>query len=329
MTKLLEIRETLKNFYGKFENFIVPVLKFILALITFLIINSKLGFMEKIAKFPITLILALLCSFLPMNFIVIAAAILCLLHVYALSLEAAAVIGILFAVLFLLYFRYSPKDTLVVVLLPIAFVCKIPCSVTLAVGLLGTPVSAISVACGVIVYYALHFVSTLSKSNGVEISEMATKFKSVVDGIIGNKGMMVAVIAFAATVLVVYLIRRMNINHAWTIAMIVGALLNVLILFVGDLVLTTQVPVMGTILGALLGFVVAMVIKFFVFNLDYARTEKVQFEDDEYYYFVKAVPKVNLSTSDKKVKKVKSSQGTGEKEAGREKVVRKELSARR
>ncbi|MBR3040358.1 MAG: hypothetical protein IKI20_06865 [Lachnospiraceae bacterium] len=49
MTKLLEIRETLKNFYGKFENFIVPVLKFILALITFLIINSKLGFMEKIA----------------------------------------------------------------------------------------------------------------------------------------------------------------------------------------------------------------------------------------------------------------------------------------
>lgn len=329
MTKLLEIRESLKNFYGKYENFIVPVLKFILALVTFLIINSKLGFMEKIAKFPIALILALLCSFLPMNFIVIVSAVLCLLHVYALSLEAAAVVAILFAVLFLLYFRYSPKDTLVVVLLPLAFVMKIPCSVTLAVGLLGSPVSAISVGCGVIVYYTLHFVSTLSKSNGVEISEMATKFKSVVDGIIGNKGMMIAVIAFAATVVVVYLIRRMNINHAWTIAMIVGALLNILILFVGDLVLTTQVPVAGTIFGAMIGFVVAMIIKFFVFNLDYARTEKVQFEDDEYYYFVKAVPKVNLSTSDKKVKKVKSSQGSESKENGREKAVRKELSARR
>jgi hypothetical protein len=26
-------------------------------------------------------------------------------------------------------------------------------------------------------------------------------------------------------------------------------------------------------------------------NLDYARTERVQFEDDDYYYYVKAVPK--------------------------------------
>lgn len=34
-------------------------------------------------------------------------------------------------------------------------------------------------------------------------------------------------------------------------------------------------------------------IEFLCFNLDYSRTEKVQFEDDEYYYYVKAVPKVN------------------------------------
>ena len=314
MTKLLEIRESLKNFYGKYENFILPALKFILALVTFLIINGKMGFMEKFAKFPIALVLALLCSFLPMNFIVIAAAVLCLLHVYALSLEAVAVVGIIFIVLFLLYFRFSPKDTLVVVLLPLAFSLKIPCSVTLAVGLLGTPMSAISTVCGVIVYYTLHFVVGLSKSNGIEISEMATKFKSIIDGIVGNKGMLVAVIAFAATVLAVYFIRRMNIDHAWTIAMIVG-----------DLALSTQVPVLGTIVGTAIGFCVAVVIKFFAFNLDYARTEKVQFEDDEYYYFVKAVPKVTLAASDKKVKRVRASENGSVKAAVRENAARKEV----
>jgi hypothetical protein len=328
MTKLLEIRESLKNFYGKYENFIMPALKFILALVTFLTINGKMGFMEKFAKFPIALILALLCSFLPMNFIVIAAAVLCLLHVYALSLEAVAVVGIIFMVLFLLYFRFSPKDTLVVVLLPLAFAMKIPCSVTLAVGLLGTPVSALSTACGVIVYYTLHFVVGLSKSNGIEISEMATKFKSIIDGIVGNKGMLVAVIAFSVTVLAVYFIRRMNIDHAWTIAMIVGALLNVLILFVGDLALSTQVPVFGTIIGTIIGFCVAVVIKFFAFNLDYARTEKVQFEDDEYYYFVKAVPKVTLAASDKKVKKVKASENGSVKAAVKENSARREVRGR-
>ena len=327
MTKLLEIRELIRHFYGKYESFITPFLKFLLALVTFLVINSKLGFMEKFAKFPIALVLALLCSFLPMNFLVVAAAVMCLLHAYALSLEAAAVLGILFLIMFLLYFRFSPKDAVVAVMLPLAFAFKIPCSVTLAAGLLGGPGTAVSVGCGVISYYALQFISGLSESenNGLQIKEMATKFKSIADGMLSNKGMMVAVVAFVVAMLAVYFIRRMNIDHAWVIAMIVGALLNVLILFVGDLVLTTQVPVFGTIVGTIIGFLVAVVIQFFTFNLDYKRTERVQFEDDEYYYFVKAVPKVNLATADKKVKKVRSS-GNGNPSAG---VPRRERDAER
>ncbi len=330
MTKLLEIREFLKNIYGKYEGFILPVLKFLLALVTFLLINSKLGYMEKLAKFPVALILALLCSFLPLNFLVVAAAVICLCHVYALSLEAAAVVGIIFVVLFLLYFRFSPKDGIVVVLLPLAFSFKIPCAVTLAAGLLGGPGTAVSVGCGVIVYYALHLVSGLSKSDGgVELAQMATKFRSVIDGLVGNKAMLVAVVAFVAACLAVYFIRRMNIDHAWTIAMIVGALINILVLFVGDLALSTQVPVFGTILGAIIGFAIAVVIKFFAFNLDYARAEKVQFEDDEYYYFVKAIPKVTLSTADKKVKKVKSSgRDKAPESAGRESAPHRENRAR-
>ena len=317
MTKLLEIRELIRNFYGKYDSFITPVLKFLLALVTFLVINSKLGFMEKFAKLPIALILALLCSFLPMNFLVVAAAVMCLLHVYALSLEAAAVLGILFVIMFLLYFRFSPKDAVVAVMLPLAFAFKVPCSVTLAAGLLGGPGTAVSVGCGVIAYYALQFVAGLSVSEGggLQIKEMATKFKSIADGMISNKAMIVAVVAFVVAMLAVYFIRRMNIDHAWAIAMIVGALLNVLILFVGDLVLTTQVPVFGTIVGTIIGLMIAVVIQFFVFNLDYKRTERVQFEDDEYYYFVKAVPKVNLATADKKVKKVRTS-GNGNAPAG-------------
>lgn len=48
----------------------------------------------------------------------------------------------------------------------------------------------------------------------------------------------------------------------------------------------------------LLGFV----LEFFFMNLDYARTERVQFEDDEYLYFVKAVPKRQVASSEKTVK---------------------------
>ena len=46
--------------------------------------------------------------------------------------------------------------------------------------------------------------------------------------------------------------------------------------------------------------------EFFLFHLDYARTEQVQFEDDEYYYYVKAVPKVTVSGKEKQVKQINS-----------------------
>ena len=47
----------------------------------------------------------------------------------------------------------------------------------------------------------------------------------------------------------------------------------------------------------------AAVYHFFVFAVDYTRTEYVQFEDDDYYYYVKAVPKIAISLPDVKVQR--------------------------
>ena len=51
-----------------------------------------------------------------------------------------------------------------------------------------------------------------------------------------------------------------------------------------------------------------MVVEFFEFNLDYNRTEIVQFEDDEYYYYVKAVPKNVIMAPEKTVKRINKQQ---------------------
>ena len=60
--------------------------------------------------------------------------------------------------------------------------------------------------------------------------------------------------------------------------------------------------------GILLGLVLELVF----FSVDYSRTERVQFEDDEYYYYVKAVPKVVVATPEKTVKHI--TEHTQEKE---------------
>lgn len=307
MTTLLVAKQILMTLYSKYEVYITPLLKFLLALISLLLINSRLGYMDSIDKLTVVLIVALMCSFMPMNFIVIMAALFTLLHLYSFSLECAVVVGAGFLLMFLLYLRFSPKDTLVVLLLPICFLLKIPYVIPIAMGLIGTPASAVSVACGVIAYYMIHYIiQNVSVIASMADEETAAKFKFIIDGLIGNKEMVVTIIAFIITVILVYIIRRLSMDYAWTIAMAAGAIVNIMILLVGDLMFDTNVALFGVILGTIISLLLTAVLQFFVFNVDYSRTEKVQFEDDEYYYYVKAVPKVTVAKAEKKVKQISS-----------------------
>lgn len=307
MTGLLELREKIKMIYSKYEVFILPVVKFLLAFIVLNSVNGQLGYMTKLDNIALVLIVALMCSFLPMGGIVFFAMVFSLVHMYALSLEVALVGLCVYMLMFLLFFRISRKEAIVVVLVPLMFVCKVPYIMPVAMGLLGTPASMITVGCGVAVYYLIQTVSM----NASTISTMAeadatAKLRLMIDGMIDNKAMLVMITAFAITVLAVYLIRRMSVDYSWTIAIVAGAMINMLILLVGDLLYDTNISVGGVIIGAVVAGLAGKVIEFFRLCLDYSRTEKVQFEDDEYYYYVKAVPKMSVAAPTKTVKKINS-----------------------
>lgn len=306
MTSLLVLREQLKRFYGKYEVYITPALRFLLAFMSFSMINHAIGYMSALNSIAIVLILALLCSFLPLNFTVILAAAVSLAHLYAFSLECAVVALAVFLLMFVLYFRFSPNDTVVVLLTPLFFVLKIPYAVPIAMGLIGTPVSAVSVVCGVIVYYVIGYMNeSASVLNTFDAEGVVEKFRYIIDGVLGNKTMLVVVAAFTITIVVVYFIRRLSVDYAWTIAIITGALVNILFLLFGDLLFNTNVSILGLIIGSVIAALLVKVLEFMVFNVDYSRTEMVQFEDDEYYYYVKAVPKNTVATPEKRVKTIR------------------------
>lgn len=308
MSSLLEMREGLRNFYSKYEVYLLPLFKFLLALTSLLCINMNIGFMSRLSgNLVIVLVVALMCSFLPMNFIIIISAGFVCGHLYAVSLECAVVTFALFLLMFILYFRFSPKDAVVVLLLPLCFVLKIPYVIPIAVGLLCSPISIISVSCGTIVYYLILYIKTNAQTiNTLETGEAVAKFRYVIDGILGNKEMLITIVAFAAMIIVVYFIRRMSMDHAWTIAMSVGAVVGVVVLLIGDLAYDTHFSIGFLIVGMIVSLLLAKVLQFFAFNVDYSRTEYVQFEDDEYYYYVKAIPKNSVSRAQVKVKKITS-----------------------
>ena len=77
--------------YAKYDIYLIPAAKFIIALAAFLMINSQIGFMEKLASPVVAILLALLCSFLPVNMIVLFGALMVCVHAFALSMEVFAV----------------------------------------------------------------------------------------------------------------------------------------------------------------------------------------------------------------------------------------------
>ena len=305
MTTLLVAKQYIKHFISKYEVYLKPLFKLILALASLMLINGKIGYMNRLDNISVVLIAALMCSFMPVNFIIVVAAVFTVLHMYVLSLECAVVTLVLFLVLFLLYFRFSPKDTVVVLLTPMSFILGIPYVMPLAMGLLGSPASAVSVGCGVIVTFFIRNIADGSSTlSAMETEDMASRFRYIIDGFISNKGMLLTIAAFAATIIIVYLIRRLSVDYAWTIAIISGALTDVMILLVGDLIFDTNVSILGLIIGTVISGLLAKVIEFFAFHVDYSRAEKVQFEDDEYYYYVKAIPKITVSAPSHTVKKI-------------------------
>lgn len=329
MTSLLELRENLKSFYSKNDVFVVPVMKFFLAFVALLTVNGQLGYMTQLDNIAVVLIVALMCSFLPWGSIAFFAMLFSLLHMYSLAIEVAVVGLCVYLLMMLLFLRFTTKTTTVVLITALLCFMKIPYVMPVVMGLIGGPMSVVGVVAGVVAYYLIVAVSTNANTIGTMASTEATaKLRLIIDSLLDNKEMLIVVVAFAITIFVVYIIRRMSVDHSWTIAIVAGVIANLVILLIGDLMYDTNAPLLMAVLGEAVAVLVAKVVQFFRFCVDYNRTEKVQFEDDEYYYYVKAIPKMTVAAQTKTVKTINtqmrssaSSGRTVERSMGNQRMV--------
>lgn len=321
MTRLIELRENIRRIYGKHSRLIGAAVKFILSLITFLLINYYTGYLKALNHIYVALFLAVLCAAFPVNTVVFAGTAMIMAHLYALSMETAVTALLFFAIMFFLYFRFSPKNGYCVMLTPVAFVLRIPYVMPVAAGLLGGPASVISVIFGTMLYYFLNGVrnSRALLETSADAAETANKFVVSVNQLLGNKEMYLMIAAVLLSALAVYFLRCRVMEHAWSAAIGAGILMEFVILCAGYLIMGISGKMLWLVLGSLLSGGIALVIDLLFCNMDYSRTERVQFEDDEYYYEVKAVPKINLASGQKQVKKI-----AGKK--NEERITKKQLA---
>ena len=294
MIGLLVFKEKLKQFYGKYNIYIVPVVRFLVGFLTFWLINANVGFMTKLKNPLIPVVMGLIASFI-------------LIHVSQVSLEIALIIFVFMLAVTVLYYGFRPGDGYLLLLTPLLFFLRIPYVVPLVVGLSGSLVSIVPVCCGVCIYYILMYLKQNAGTlTGSSMTEMADRFIQIVKNVFGNELMWVMVAAFAAAILVVLIIKNLSVDYSWSIAIVAGVITQLAVIFVGDFNFNLPVSAGSMIFGIVVSVVIALIYQFFVFAVDYTRTEYLQYEDDDYYYYVKAVPKLTVSAPDVKVQRIYS-----------------------
>ena len=306
MTTLLEMKQKIKNFYGEHDSWLLPLLKFLLAFLVFQSINSTLGFLEALDNIFIVLILSIICAVLPLNGMAVLGCIMIVAHCYGVGVEVAAFSVLLLLLLMILFLRFTSQDNLALILTPAAFSFHMPAAIPVGSGLLRGPSCAVPACCGVILYYFMEVVSDRSTVLQGKETESVQKLQILLDALINNQEMWLNILAFVVVLMVVYLVSRTSADYSWRIGDAAGSVLYILIMILGGMFLNVNINIGSVILSGVLAAVAGLLIEFAALGIDYSRSETTQFEDDEYVYYVKAVPKSFVAQSEKKIKNISS-----------------------
>ena len=298
MVQLLKIKEHIYRFIGKYEIYTIAVFRFLVAFAAFTLINQKIGYMDLLKEYPIPLLFALLCSFLPSGMMLFLGAVLILLNCYALSLELCGIVALIFVILFCIYFRFSRKKGMYPV----------------ASGLLSRVYAVVSVVCGEMVFFLLKNINEnaalFSAKDGITKKSVVTL---AVTEIFTDKEMYIFLGGFAAAAIVVSCIRKLTVDHGRTIAAVIGIAVEMGIICSGEIYIGESGRIVKVIAGCIISLLIVLVLDFMTLSVDYSRVEHTQFEDDEYYYYVKAVPKAFVPVEDKQVKKINAKRAKNRK----------------
>lgn len=312
MMTFLVFRASLRSLYQKYEQYISPSIKFIIAIIVFQLINTSIGYDDRLKKLPIVLALSLLSAFTPSAVLVLLAILVSIGHVYAASKILSVIIILIMLIMYCFFLRFTPKLGYVIVAVPILYLLKLPYLVPIVLGLFTTPISILPTGCGVIIFYLIKVIKEATTMQvDVNVEDTLQLYTYVANSLVNNKQMLMTITVFTLIIIVTYFVRRMKFDYAREIAIAAGALTCILGFLISDLKLDISEQIGSMILGTLGSVIIAVIIQFFHLALDYTGGEYVQFEDEDYYYYVKAIPKINVTAPQINVKRINVQKNTG------------------
>lgn len=300
MTHLLVMRERLIRFYQDHARIVNALFRFLISFVTFFSINQLVGYNPVLNSWYVVVAFSVVNTVLPMSVLIFLAAAYTVFHVYYVSVSLALVILLVFLIAYLVYLRFLPEHGYVILAVPVLYGLHLQYLVPILLGLIGAPVAVIPMSCGVICYYALKCITTVI---GTATEESMVLFNQAFQMIFTNQEMYLAIAVFAIVMVTVNMICSQEFHYVYETAITAGVIVNILLILLLSFPFNVEVHVLYLLASSVFSGLLAWLIQFFQVVLNYSAVEYLQFEDDEYYYYVKAVPKMNIAVGEKRVKR--------------------------
>ncbi|MDO5345623.1 MAG: hypothetical protein Q4E91_07750 [Lachnospiraceae bacterium] len=291
MKALWKGREAALRFYSSYDAYCRAAIKFAAAFLTFTAVNAAFGYAVPMSGLLI-LIAAAFCSFLSSNVLIVLGAVFLERQFWGVSPEAALAGAVVILIWLLLYFSFLPGKGYAVAAAAVMLGVKLPFAVPVVCGLLMGPGAAAGILMGTAAYYLASDLGQKGQVSQEWGAEMLERLLERFHTLLLNQEMLVMIVVLLAVFFVVYLIRRIPVSYSWQIGILSGVLVYGLLLGMNRLLTGGEASLFDAAADLFLGILSSLAVCFFRFYPDYRRVQRLQFEDDDYYYYVKAVPKL-------------------------------------
>ena len=297
MKTILTIRNRIESIYNSHSMIFGYILRLLFSFFVLLAIRDNIGYNTLLSQFWFIVAFSFVSAFVRLRFLTLVMAGYAVLQCASLSLGVGVTVLIIMAVIYLLYLRLDARFGFALLLMPILFILRVPVIIPLVLAVVG-PLSSICVVIGgSISYYMLHHVSVnAAVITGYADASEFTIASVFINGFFTYKEFIYTTIIMILVFLAVYYIRKLNINHANDIAVAIGSGMYIILMLVTNMIFSTITfqRLRYIVLGTLAALIISLIAENMMRPMDFERSESLEFEDEEYYYYVRAVPKAIL-----------------------------------
>lgn len=293
MEKLLIYRERFLKFVAARGKYIQAGVRFLGGFTLFYVMGRLFGYTQFFTEPFFLVIMGAISIFLPASALSLIFYVVIFLQLVHVSLEIALFFVLAVILYFLVYQRVFPRTRLYLMMAPVFFYFQLPACLPILVGMFVGIAGIPAILMGTFIYYLANMVSQAvdQLETGVAHGKV---YSLIAERAIDNKELILYFAIFCLVVVLVTAIRKRGAAHGWNVSILAGGAAYVILLFVGGYFANNEVSILSQIAMVVLSIVIALIVQFLYNVIDYTREETFEFEDEEYYYYVRAIPKVSV-----------------------------------